>query len=104
MAFGRVNRKKEAELVHQEAEKLNLPLEYGRFDVKPFQKARGLSPQDAARRVRFQFFNDLLRKHKAQKIALGQNADDQVETLLLRLMRGSGLKGLKGCFPAATER
>ena len=90
---------KEAELVRNESVKLGLPFEYGQFDVKAFQKARGLSPQDAARRVRFHFFNGLLRKHSAQRIALGQNADDQVETILLRLMRGSGLKGLKGMLP-----
>ena len=46
----------------------------------------------------------LLKKHSAQKIALGQNADDQVETLLLRLMRGSGLKGLKGMLPLREEK
>ncbi|MEI9476762.1 MAG: tRNA lysidine(34) synthetase TilS [Deltaproteobacteria bacterium] len=90
---------REAELVRKVSAKLALPFEYGQFDVKAFQKARGLSPQDAARRVRFHFFNGLLRKHSAKKIALGQNADDQVETVLLRLMRGSGLKGLKGMLP-----
>ena len=90
---------KEAELVRTAAERLGLPFEYGRFDVKAFQKAGGLSPQDAARRVRFQFFNGLLRKHGAQKIVLGQNADDQVETVLLRLIRGTGLSGLKGMVP-----
>jgi tRNA(Ile)-lysidine synthase len=90
---------KEANLVRNASEKLGLLFEYGRFDVKTFQKAGGWSPQDAARRVRFHFFNGLLRKHSAQKIALGQNADDQVETVLLRLMRGSGLSGLKGMVP-----
>jgi tRNA(Ile)-lysidine synthase len=90
---------KEAELVRTAAERLGLPFEYGRFDVKAFQKAGGLSPQDAARRVRFHFFNGLLRKHGAQKIVLGQNADDQVETVLLRLIRGTGLSGLKGMVP-----
>lgn len=95
---------KEAELVRRESERLGLPFESGHFDVKTFRTARGLSPQDAARRVRFYFFNGLLRKHGAQKIALGQNADDQVETILLRLMRGAGLKGLKGMLPLREGR
>ena len=90
---------KEAELVQEESRRLGLPFEYGQFNVKEFQKARGLSPQDAARRIRFRFFNDLFRKHGAQKITLGHNADDQVETVLLRLIRGSGLRGLKGMLP-----
>ena len=90
---------REAELVQKESERLGLPFEYGQFDVKQFQEAAGLSLQDAGRRIRFHFFNDLLLKHHAQKIALGHHADDQVETILLRLMRGSGLKGLKGMLP-----
>lgn len=90
---------KEAELALKESTRLGLPFEYGQFNVKEFQKLGGLSPQDAARRIRFHFFNDLLQKHHAQKIVLGHNADDQVETVLLRLMRGSGLQGLKGMLP-----
>lgn len=95
---------KEAELVQKESERLGLPFEYGQFNVKEFQKLGGLSPQDAARRIRFHFFYDLLRKHRAQKIALGHHADDQVETVLLRLIRGSGLQGLKGILPIREER
>jgi tRNA(Ile)-lysidine synthase len=90
---------KEAELVQKESERLGLSFEYGQFNVKEFQRLGGLSPQDAARRIRFHFFYDLLQKHHAQKIVLGHNADDQVETVLLRLMRGSGLQGLKGMLP-----
>ena len=89
----------EAELVRKESERLGLPFEYGQFNVREFQKLGGLSPQDAARKIRFHFFYDLLRKHRAQKIALGHNADDQAETVLLRLIRGSGLQGLKGILP-----
>jgi tRNA(Ile)-lysidine synthase len=90
---------KEAELVQKEAARLGLPFEYGQFNVKEFQIKGGLSPQDAARRVRFHFFDDLLQRHHGQKIALGHHADDQVETFLLRLIRGSGLQGLKGMLP-----
>jgi tRNA(Ile)-lysidine synthase len=64
-----------------------------------FSRTAGLSLQDGARRIRFHFFKTLLLKCRAQKIALGHNADDQVETLLIRLFRGSGLKGLKGMLP-----
>jgi len=94
---------KEAELVREESERLGLPFEYGQFNVKEFQKLGGLSPQDAGRRIRFHFFYDLLRRHHARKIALGHNAEDQVETILLRLIRGSGLQGLKGILPIREE-
>jgi tRNA(Ile)-lysidine synthase len=95
---------KEAELVQKEAVRFGLPFEYGQFNVKEFQKLGGLSPQDAARRIRFHFFYDLLQKHHAQKIVLGHHADDQVETVLLRLIRGSGLQGLKGMLPIREGR
>ena len=94
----------EAHLVQKESERLGLHFEYGQFDIKRFQRAGGLSVQDAGRRIRFHFFKSLLLRYQAQKIALGHNADDQVETILLRLMRGSGLQGLKGMLPIREGR
>jgi tRNA(Ile)-lysidine synthase len=90
---------REAELVRKESEKLGVPFEYGQFDVRAFQKGSKLSPQEAARRLRFGFFDRVMEKREASKLALGHNADDQVETVLLRLLRGSGLEGLKGILP-----
>jgi tRNA(Ile)-lysidine synthase len=90
---------KEAELVRQGCNRFGFPFEYGQFNVKEFQRVQGLSLQDAARRTRFLFFRLLLPKYHATKVALGHHADDQVETLLLRWIRGSGLKGLKGMLP-----
>lgn len=95
---------KEAELVERESTRLGLPFEYGQFDVRTFGRTARLSLQDAARRIRFHFFRTLLLKNQASKIALGHNADDQVETVLLRLFRGSGLKGLKGMVPIREKR
>ncbi len=94
----------EAKLVQKESERLGCPFEYGEFDVKEFQKMTGLSLQDAARKIRFQFFQTLLEKYDAHKVALGHNADDQVETFLLNLFRGSGLRGLKGMLPIRDGR
>jgi tRNA(Ile)-lysidine synthase len=91
---------KEADLVQKECERLRLPFECGTFNAKEFQRAGKFSRQEAARRLRFHFFEQILQKYDAQKIALGHHADDQVETVLLRLMRGAGLQGLKGILPA----
>jgi tRNA(Ile)-lysidine synthase len=90
---------REAELVRNECDRLGFPFEYGWFNVREFQKSGGLSLQDAGRRIRFRFFKSLLLKHQAAKVALGHHADDQVETLLLRWIRGAGLRGLKGMLP-----
>ncbi len=90
---------KEADLVQKECERLHLPFECGTFNAKEFQRVGKFSLQEAARRLRFHFFEQILQKYEAQKIALGHHADDQVETVLLRLMRGAGLQGLKGILP-----
>jgi tRNA(Ile)-lysidine synthase len=90
---------KEADLVQKECERLHLPFECGTFNAKEFQRVGKFSLQEAARRLRFHFFEQILQKYDAQKIALGHHADDQVETVLLRLMRGAGLQGLKGILP-----
>ena len=95
---------REAALVQKESERFGLPFEYGNFNVEEFRKTAGLSLQDAGRRIRFHFFDSLCSKYQARKIALGHNADDQTETILLRLMRGSGLKGLKGMDPIREGR
>jgi len=56
----------------------------------------GSSLEDAARQRRHTFLEKVRKKHKAQRIVLGHNRDDQVETVLFRLMRGTSLRGLSG--------
>ena len=59
--------------------------------------------EQAARRARREFFASLIREGSADCVALGHTRDDQAETVLLRLMRGSGLAGLAGILPATAE-
>lgn len=60
---------------------------------------KGISPEDFYRRERYAFLNQVAADYQAQKIALGHNLQDQAETVLLNLLRGSGLEGLKGILP-----
>ena len=64
----------------------------------------GLSPEDYLRRERFRFLNRAAADHGANKIALGHHRDDQAETFLLNMIRGSGLDGLKGFLPIRENR
>ncbi len=60
---------------------------------------RGISPEDFYRRQRYLFLNKVAKDNQAKKIALGHHLQDQAETVLLNLLRGSGLEGLKGILP-----
>ncbi|MBN2058333.1 MAG: tRNA lysidine(34) synthetase TilS [Candidatus Saganbacteria bacterium] len=96
-------RKNDAELdvrfVQGLAQKLGLPLSVESFDVQSYAKEENIGLEDAARRVRYGFFERVANQVKASKIAVAHSADDNVETFLMRLLRGSGLKGLCGIPP-----
>jgi tRNA(Ile)-lysidine synthase len=69
------------------------------LDVPAYRRRHKLSPEDAARRVRYAFLHTTAKAVAAHHIALGHTADDQAETVLHRLLRGSGLRGLCGIPP-----
>ena len=66
------------------------------FDTKAFAAAEGISVEMAARRLRYHWFGELCREHGYTAVAVAHNANDNAETLLLNLLRGTGLKGLTG--------
>jgi len=73
-----------------------IPLEIGTGDVLGAAKERGLSTQVSARFLRYDFFQKSAEKYDADKIATGHNYDDQAETVLMRFLQGSGIKGMRG--------
>lgn len=90
---------RDAEYVQELALELGLPVIVESRDVSAFIKKEGLSLEDGARRARYDFFARVVKRVKANKVALGHNADDQAETVLMRLLRGSGREGLGGIPP-----
>lgn len=86
----------DARFVRQEAKRMGLPCTVGEVDAEAFKKRRGLSLEDAARRLRYRFLQQLAKRIGAASVALGHNRDDQVETVLLNFLRGTGLSGLSG--------
>jgi len=78
------------------AEKMGLPIYIQSFDTVKISKQRGISIQMAARELRYQWFEELLKKHKLDRIVTAHHADDRIETFFINLIRGSGVKGLKG--------
>lgn len=70
-----------------------------KINVGDIAMKEGLNLQDAARRERYRFFEEVFKDLGCDRIALGHNADDQAETMLMRIIRGSGIKGLGGIPP-----
>lgn len=86
----------DADFVESIAKKLELPFYLKKIDVGIERLQLKTSFQDAARIIRYQFFEETLQEVGGCKIALGHSADDQVETILMNIVRGTGLKGLTG--------
>jgi tRNA(Ile)-lysidine synthase len=80
--------------VKDQAARLGLPCHAARLDVKGYAREKGLSVQHAGRELRYRYFEETARDNGCNKIAVGHNMDDQVETFLLRVAKGTGLSGL----------
>ena len=81
------------------AERKGLAFVTASADVRAFAKREKLSIEDAARRLRYDFLLRSAISMGASRVAVGHNADDQAETILMRLIRGSGPQGLAGIPP-----
>lgn len=92
---------RDALFVKHTAEFLGLDLELGKADVPRYRKENKLSLEDAARILRYEFFEETRRKYEADRIATAHTLDDQAETVLMRLIRGSGVRGLSGIPPVS---
>ena len=100
----------DAEYVAQLAGNLGVPCTVEKIDVPEIQRTLRLSPEEAARLVRYEFLERVADEiaprqrasrslGRANRIAVGHTADDQVETVLLNILRGAGIDGLSGMPP-----
>ena len=69
------------------------------IDVQKMANNNKIGVEEAGRKVRYDFFDEILEKTNAQKIAIAHNKNDKVETVLMHILRGSGINGLKGIEP-----
>lgn len=78
------------------ASRYTIPFEARRIDIESLASEKRLNLEDAGRRARIQFLDEIRVKHGAAAVLLAHHADDQAETVLMRLLRGSGMTGLSG--------
>lgn len=83
--------------------KLDVPFYSMKADVKAYAKENRLSLEAAGRALRYAFFKEIMVSLKYDRCATAHHLDDQVETVLMNIMRGSGLNGLTGMSPLREE-
>lgn len=84
------------QLVRQTADTLGLPFFTKKFSPKAFAKTKGISLQMAARSQRYEWFEELCETHGFTQIATAHHLNDSFETLLMNLVRGTGIDGIAG--------
>lgn len=95
---------RDAEFVAALAGNFDWPFYLEKKDVRAFQRRRHLSPEEAARQVRYAFYDMVASKEGFNKIALGHHLDDNAELVLMNLLRGSGPLGLSGIAPVRDNK
>ena len=78
------------------SEALGIPFTSFAYNVKDIALQKKISEEEAGRMVRYDAFEQARKRENAQKIAVAHNSNDQAETVFINILRGSGLKGLKG--------
>ena len=89
------------ELVRLWAEEHGIRFHVRTFDTKEYAADHGVSIEMAARELRYRWFAELCAAEGYDEVAVAHNANDNAETLMLNLLRGSGIKGLTGMSPVS---
>jgi len=86
------------------AKKLNIPATIESADVNSYCLQRKISTEEASRELRYEFFGRVISAQDAECVAVAHTRDDNVETILLHLLRGTGIAGLRGLQPHTVLR
>jgi tRNA(Ile)-lysidine synthase len=87
---------KDQSFVRSIALKNNITFYTATFDTLFYSRKNGLSIQEAARNLRYQWFNQIAAEHNFDLICTGHQLNDQIETIIFRMAKGTGYKGLNG--------
>lgn len=82
---------------------MNVELEVTDFDTFEYTRTHEVSIEVAARELRYRWFDEMARKHGCQAVCVAHHQNDQAETILLNLKRGTGIRGLAGMRPVSAN-
>ena len=82
---------------------MNVELEVTDFDTLEYARAHEVSIEVAARELRYRWFDEMARRHNCQAVCVAHHQNDQAETILLNLKRGTGIRGLAGMRPVSAN-
>ena len=92
----RVEATADEQYVENYCKKYQIPFFAKRVDVKKIAEINKQGTEEAGRKVRYDFFEEILKKENSGKIAIAHNKNDKVETIIMNVIRGSGIQGLRG--------
>jgi tRNA(Ile)-lysidine synthase len=85
------------------ADKYSVPFHSISFETKKFAKKKKYSTQEAARELRYNWFHDLMLHYNYSAIVTAHHSDDSIETFFINLLRGTGIRGLRGILPKQNQ-
>ena len=95
----RVEATADEQYVENYCKKHQIPFFVKRVDVKKIAESNKQGTEEAGRKVRYDFFEEIFQKENATKIAIAHNKNDKIETIIMNVFRGSGISGLRGIEP-----
>ena len=96
--------KEDEKFVEGFCKKIDVPFYSKSIDVQKIANNMKIGTEEAGRNARYDFFDEILEKTNSNKIAIAHNKNDKVETMIMNMLRGSGIAGLKGIEPIKNNK
>ncbi len=100
----RENAKIDEEYVKEYCEKYNIEFHVKHAEIEKIAKENKAGLEETGRNIRYEFFNEVMQKTNSNKIVIAHNKNDNAETIIMNILRGSGISGLKGIEPKRDEK